>query len=92
MNKEQLTALVAEILDQMAPQVKASEYKASQPSAQKPENAYHDGDFVPDVTQLDLRKLYLTDAPADKERFARMKLRTPARLGMVGQRQSRPPV
>ena len=31
MNKEQLTALVAEILDQMAPQVKASEYKAIQP-------------------------------------------------------------
>ena len=82
MNKEQLTALVAEILGQMAPQVKASEYKASQPSAQKPENAYHDGDFVPDVTQLDLRKLYLTDDPADQERFARMKLRTPARLGM----------
>ena len=82
MNKEQLTALVAEILGQMAPQVKASDYKASQLSPPKPEHPYHDGDFVPDVTQLDLRKLYLTDAPAEKERFARMKQRTPARLGM----------
>ena len=36
---------------------------------------------MPDVTQLDLRKLYLTENPANKEQYARMKLRTPARLG-----------
>ena len=31
MNKEELTALVAEILGQMEPQVKASDYKATRP-------------------------------------------------------------
>ena len=81
MNKEQLTALIAEILGQMEPQVKASDYKATQPEPQKAESHYSDGDFVPDVTALDLRKLYLTDDPANKERFAKMKAKTPARLG-----------
>ena len=81
MNKEQLTALVAEILGQMEPQVKTSDYHATKPQPQKPANEYTDGDFVPDITALDLRKLYLTKDPADKERFARMKAKTPARLG-----------
>ena len=81
MNKEQLTALVAEILGQMEPQVKASDYRATFPEPQKQTSAYHDGDFVPDITELDLRKLYLTETPADKERFSKMKAKTPARLG-----------
>ena len=79
MNKEQLTALVAEILGQMEPQVKG-EYAV--PPEQKAKACCHnDGDFVPDITELDLRKLYLTENPADKERFAKMKAKTPARLG-----------
>ncbi len=82
MNKEELTALVAEILGQMEPQVKASDYKATQPSPQKNYPPAHPGEFVPDVTQLDLRKLYLTENPADGAAFSRMKEKTPARLGM----------
>jgi hypothetical protein len=31
MNKEELTALVAELLNQMQPQVKSSDYKPTQP-------------------------------------------------------------
>ena len=81
MNKEELTALVAEILGQMEPQVKASDYKATKPEPQKHTPNFSDGDFVPDITALDLRKLYLTENPADKERFSQMKARTPARLG-----------
>ena len=81
MNKEQLTALVAEILGQMEPQVKASDYRSTQPAPQPVDKHHHDGDFVEDVTELDLRKLYLTENPANKEDFARLKARTPARLG-----------
>ncbi|MBQ7345888.1 MAG: ethanolamine ammonia-lyase subunit EutC, partial [Oscillospiraceae bacterium] len=51
------------------------------PGPQPPDTYHHDGDFVPDVTDLDLRKLYLTEDPADKARFAKMKAKTPARLG-----------
>ena len=83
MNKQELSAMVAEILASMenVPQVKATEYHATQPEPQPVQTHYTDGDFVEDVTKLDLRKLYLTDAPQDKEAFARLKLRTPARLG-----------
>ena len=81
MNKEQLTALVAEILGQMEPAVKASDYRPTKPGPQPVDAGHHDGDFVADVTELDLRKLYLTEDPADKARFAKMKAQTPARLG-----------
>ena len=82
MNKEELTALVAEILGQMEPQVKASEYKATRPGPDKDYPPAHPGEFVPDVTQIDLRKLYLTEAPASGTAFAKMKEKTPARIGM----------
>ncbi len=82
MNKEELTALVAEILGQMEPQVKASDYKATQPEPKKEYPPLHPGEFVPDVTEIDLRKLYLTQDPANGAAFARMKEKTPTRLGM----------
>lgn len=36
---------------------------------------------VLDITAMDLRKLYLTEKPAQSERYRRLKERTPARLG-----------
>ena len=73
--------MVAEILGQMEPMVKGSDYRPTVPGPEKKENNYHDGDFVPDVTELDLRKLFLTDDPEKGEEFRKMKLKTPARLG-----------
>jgi len=81
MNKQELTAMVAEILGQMEPMVKGSDYRPADPGPQPRETGYREGDFVPDVTALDLRKLYLTENPADGEAFRKMKLKTPARLG-----------
>ena len=81
MNKEQLCALVAEILGQQEPMVKGSDYKPSNPGPQPQNQGYCEGDFVPDVTALDLRQLYLTENPENKTTFQKMKLKTPARLG-----------
>ena len=84
MNKQELTAMVAEILQGMhieQPMVKGSEYKPATAEPEKKDMGYRDGDFVPDVTQLDLRKLYLTENPAEPEKFRKMKEKTPARLG-----------
>ena len=84
MNKQELTQLVAEILTQMhaeQPQVKGSDYKPADSGPQRQDSGFEDGDFVPDVTALDLRKLYLTENAADPESFKKLKLRTPARLG-----------
>lgn len=81
MNKQELTALVAEILNTMEPQVKGSDYKPTNPGPQPASTHYHDGDFVEDVTKLDLRKLYLVEDPQQEASYRKLKERTPARVG-----------
>lgn len=75
--------MVAEILQSMghAPMVKSGEYHPTSPGPQPLDTHHRDGDFVEDVSQLDLRKLYLTDNPADADAFRKLKAKTPARLG-----------
>jgi len=83
MNKQELTAMVAEILGSMGrePMVKGSEYRPTDPGPQPKDEGYQNGDFVPDITALDLRKLYLVENPKQGEAFEKMKRKTPARLG-----------
>ena len=83
MNKQELSAMVAEILSTMdqPPMVKAGEYHPTAPQPEAKPTRYDDGDFVPDVTELDLRRLYLVEYPANGEKFRKMKEHTPARLG-----------
>ncbi len=83
MNKQELTAMVAQILGEMGtePMVKASDYKPRDPGPQKKDWQLQDGDFVPDVTALDLRKLYLVENAHDADAYKRLKQKTPARLG-----------
>ena len=81
MNKEELSALVAEILSGMgedAPQVKAGPYHPENPGP----SGRDAGGAAEDVSAVDLRKLYLTEKPQKKEEYAKLKSRTPARLGM----------
>ena len=80
LNKDELSALVAEILAGMgdAPQVKAGPYKPENTGPQ----AREDGGSAEDVSAIDLRKLYLTKNPQKGEEFLKLKARTPARLGM----------
>ena len=80
MNKQELSAMVAEILQTM-PQVKGSAYTPTDPGPQIADTHLEDGDFVPDVTKLDLRKLYMVEDPAEETRYRKLKERTPARLG-----------
>lgn len=83
MNKQELTAMVAEILGSLgqAPMVKAGDYRPADPGPEKRTPSFQDGDFVPDVTALDLRKLYLVENPENGEKYRKMKEKTPARLG-----------
>ena len=84
MNKQEITAMVAEILQTMGrePAVKASDYKPTDPGPVPADTHLKDGDFVEDVSKLDLRKLYMVEDAADAQGFRRLKERTPARLGM----------
>ncbi|MBQ6839552.1 MAG: ethanolamine ammonia-lyase subunit EutC [Oscillospiraceae bacterium] len=119
MNKQELSAMVAEILQGMnigqvqaeeqcsplqEPMVKGSDYKPTKPVRDKIDReriatpvcglARNDEKFlgdpgeVEDISALDLRKLYLQENAQDKEGFARLKMKTPARLasGRAGAR------
>lgn len=83
MNKQELTAMVAEILSQMGhePAVKAADYRSTRPQPEQQPPDFRDGDFVPDITALDLRKLYLVEHPEREAEYRRLKEKTPARLG-----------
>ena len=83
MNKQELTAMVAQILQTMGqePMVKASDYRPTQPGPRETCPEGNPSEAVADVTALDLRKLYLVEDPRDKEGFAALKAKTPARLG-----------
>lgn len=85
MNKQELSAMVAEILGELGtgpePMVKGSDYRPANPGPEKKDQGFRDGDFVPDVTALDLRKLYLVENPENGDKYRKMKERTPARLG-----------
>ena len=75
--------MVAEILGAMTPEptVKGSDYKPADPGPEPAKTDFHDGDFVPDVTALDLRELYLVEDPVRKDAYRKLKSHTPARLG-----------
>ena len=83
MNKAELSALVAQLLQSMPPEpmVKGSDYKPANPGPQPVDTHYEPGDFVEDVTKLDLRKLYLVEDADREQDFRKLKERTPARLG-----------
>ena len=72
MNKDELSALVADILKGM---------EAPATPCAVPKGEAEPARVAADVSNMDLRKLYMVKDPADGERFRKMKLRTPARLG-----------
>ena len=81
MNKEELSALVAEILAGMgeeAPQVKGGPYYPADPGPKQRDA----GGSAEDASAIDLRKLYLTEDPKNGAEYLKLKARTPARLGM----------
>ncbi len=81
MNETELRALVermvADLMGQApTPQVKAADYK---PLEDAP--AAGTGESLPDITEVDLRKLYLVEHPQNGTAFLDLKAKTPARLG-----------
>ncbi len=66
MNKDELRTLVAEMLRDMGK------------SVEKPQENHQD---LVDITDMDLRKLYMVPSPANHHDFLDLKLKTPARLG-----------
>ncbi len=87
MNKADMMALVAQLAQEVGqtpmeiqPEAKGV-YTPTRIGPQAKDFHHEDGDFVEDISQLNLRKLYLTDTPENRANFAILKEKTPARLG-----------
>ncbi len=76
MNKEEIKALVAQMLKDLGnePPVKGSDYKPTEPVRD---------DLSPtDLSTCDLRELYEVEDPRNPEAYLELKRKTPARLGV----------
>ena len=82
MNKQELKDMVAQILSQMEqePPVKG-EIALPPESIREKEKNKGSADSVADISQMDLRKLYMVEEPENPDQFRKMKEKTPARLG-----------
>ena len=81
MNDLELRALVermvADLMGQApTPQVKAADYRPTEPAAEG------SGEELPDLAAVDLRRQYLVENPRNGPAFLALKAKTPARLGM----------
>lgn len=70
MDKQELRDMVAQLLSEMGQE--STPKKVDTPLCHE----------LPDITEIDLREQYLVDEPKNKEAFARLKKRTPARIGI----------
>lgn len=70
MDRQELRTMVAQLLSEMGQE--ASSKKVDTPLCHE----------LPDITEIDLREQYLVDEPLHKEAFAKLKKRTPARIGI----------
>lgn len=81
MNEKDLKLMVEQLVSQMVGQVDMqSVEKVVKEVAQNQSNIESD-EFIPDITEIDIKKQLLVDDPADREAYLEMKAKTPARLG-----------
>ncbi len=73
MNKEELRALVAQMLQQQPMNSTVVEKSCNSP--------VDSNDYVDDITEINLRKQYLVENPVNGPAFLSLKAKTPARLG-----------
>lgn len=83
MDKQELKALVAELLKDMSvPEAAATTPAASTAAPAHTAQVPDDSNYLDDITTIDLRKQYLVENPAQPESFLQLKARTPARIGV----------
>lgn len=83
MDKQELKALVAELLKDMSvPEAAATTPAASTAAPAHTAQVPDDSNCLSDITTIDLRKQYLVENPAQPESFLQLKARTPARIGV----------
>lgn len=87
MNENDLRQMVVQLVEEMVHKDKlpeATKVKGNQTLQEKKETPIEidDSACIDDITEIDLKKLFLVDHAKDKEGYLAMKAKTPARLGI----------
>lgn len=81
--KDMIKSILSEMVDEKNPVVTdhSTTTTAVKQAPNQSESKIESG-FIPDITEVDIRKQFLVPHPADKEGYLKMKSFTPARLGL----------
>lgn len=86
MNEQDLRKIVEQMVEQMvkkeAVSVTVPESTVESASRTVSDTVLDTKEMIPDITKIDLKKLFLVDAAKDKAGYLAMKAKTPARLGV----------
>ena len=81
MNEKDLKLMVEQLVSQMVGQVDMRSVEKVVKEVSKNQSQVESDEFIPDITEIDIKKQLLVDNPADREAYLEMKAKTPARLG-----------
>ncbi|MBI6020392.1 ethanolamine ammonia-lyase subunit EutC [Clostridium perfringens] len=82
MNEKDLKLMVEQLVSQMVGQVDMQSVEKVVKEVSKNQSQVKSDEFIPDITEIDIKKQLLVDNPADREAYLEMKAKTPARLGL----------
>lgn len=80
--KEMIKSVLNEMVDEVSPVIKSSTRESTVNTMQSTKLQGVEEGFIPDITEVDIRKQFLVPNAADKEGYLKMKSYTPARLGL----------
>ena len=80
--KEMIKSNLNEMVDGVDPVINVPTIKTAVTAAKSTDEQEVEEGFIPDITEVDIRKQFLVPDPADKEGYLKMKSYTPARLGL----------
>ena len=81
MNEKDLKLMVEQLVSQMVGQVDMQSVEKVVKEVSKNQSQVESDEFIPDITEIDIKKQLLVDNPADREAYLEMKAKTPASLG-----------
>lgn len=80
--KEMIKSVLNEMVDEVSPVINNSITEANASTMRSSKVQGVEEGFIPDITEVDIRKQFLVPNAADKEGYLKMKSYTPARLGL----------
>ncbi|WP_300260936.1 ethanolamine ammonia-lyase subunit EutC [Clostridium sp.] len=82
MNEKDLKLMVEQLVSQMVGEVDVKSVEKVVKEVAQNQSQVESDEFIPDITEIDIKKQLLVDNPVDREAYLEMKAKTPARLGL----------